>query len=65
MLTELTVNYNQLSNEITCDGIKILGVKNGPILLPMLNSTVLNLQEKSFAKFNNLKCKVRKYLIIK
>ncbi|XP_016664607.1 uncharacterized protein LOC107885467 [Acyrthosiphon pisum] len=57
----ISVSYNKLSNGLTCDGIKILGVKNGPILLPILNTAVVKLQEKSFTKFNNLKCKVRKY----
>ncbi|XP_016657076.1 fatty acid synthase isoform X4 [Acyrthosiphon pisum] len=54
---DISVNYNKLSNEVTCDGIKILGVKNAPISLPILNSVVVKVQEKSFTKFNNLKCK--------
>eukprot|EP00102_Acyrthosiphon_pisum_P019878 XP_016657088.1 PREDICTED: fatty acid synthase-like [Acyrthosiphon pisum] len=56
---DISVNYNKLSNEVTCDGIKILGVKNAPISLPILNSVVVKVQEKSFTKFNNLKCKVQ------
>lgn len=64
-LTDISVNYNKLSNEVTCDGIKIFGVKNGTISLPIINSAAMKLQEKSFTKFNNLKCKVRKYLTMK
>jgi len=59
LLTDISVNYNKVTHELTCDGIRIIGVKNGPILLPILNSTVGKLQEKSFTKFNSLKCKVR------
>ncbi|CAI6347084.1 unnamed protein product [Macrosiphum euphorbiae] len=54
---DISVNYNKLSNEVTCDGVKIFGVKNGTISLPIINSAVVKLQEKSFTKFNNLKCK--------
>lgn len=54
----ISVHYNKLTNEVTCDGVKIIDVKNGPISLPILNNVVLKLQEKSFTKFNYLKCKV-------
>jgi len=65
VLTDISVNYNKLTNEVTCDGIRIIGVKNGPISLSIHNSTVVKLQEKSFTKLNYLKCKVRIiYLII-
>lgn len=64
MLTDIDVNYNKVTNEVTCDGIKIKGVKNGSISLPVLKSTVVKLQAKSFTKFNYLKCKVCEYLSI-
>ncbi|XP_029343545.1 fatty acid synthase [Acyrthosiphon pisum] len=53
----ISVSYNKLSNGLSCDGIKILGIKNGPISLPIHNTAVVKLEEKSFNKFNNLKCK--------
>jgi len=56
--SDIRVNYNKLTNEVTCDGIKILGIKNESLLLPKLKSSEVKLQEKSFTKFNYLKCKV-------
>ncbi|KAF0755952.1 fatty acid synthase-like isoform X1 [Aphis craccivora] len=52
---DISVNYNKLTNEVTCDGIKILGIKNEPISLPKLKSLEVKLQEKSFTKLNCLK----------
>ncbi|XP_060835401.1 fatty acid synthase-like [Rhopalosiphum padi] len=54
---DISVNYNKLTNEVTCDGIKILGIKNDSISLPKLKSSEVKLQEKLFTKFNYLKCK--------
>uniref|UniRef100_A0A2H8TDM0 Fatty acid synthase n=1 Tax=Melanaphis sacchari TaxID=742174 RepID=A0A2H8TDM0_9HEMI len=54
---DISVNYNKLTNEVTCDGIKILDIKSESIPLPKLKSLEVKLQEKSFTKFNFLNCK--------
>lgn len=62
LFSDVCVNYNTATKEITCDGIKIKGVKNGHLALPITNSAVVNLQEEIFIQFNLSQCKVIFYL---
>lgn len=47
-----------MTNEITCDGIKISGIKYGFIDLPKLKSVDVQFEEQIFYQLNNSKCKV-------
>lgn len=52
------VNYNMNTNEITCDGVKIIGIRNEPIALSNVTVTVGKLDEQIFIHYNHSICKV-------
>jgi len=47
-----------ITNEITCDGVKICDVKNEPITISKLKSAEIKLEEQQFTSFNSSKFKV-------
>lgn len=59
------MNYNSVTKEITCNGVKISDVKYGPVIIPDLVSAVVKLEEQTFIQFKNSKCKVIFKLIFK
>lgn len=52
------MNYNLLTKEIKCDGVHILRIKNAPFVLSKIESKNIELEEKSFVSFKQLRCKV-------
>lgn len=58
LYTDIYVNYNIVTNEITCNGVKIADVKYSPLTLPILKSSLVTLEEQTFVQFNNSKCNV-------
>lgn len=57
-LLDVYVNYNTVTNEITCNGVQISDVKNGPIMISKFKSAMVKLEEQTFVNLNDLKCKV-------
>lgn len=55
---DVFVNYNIVTNEITCDGIIITGVRNEPIELRNVEIAVGKLEEQKFIHYNHSICKV-------
>lgn len=56
----MLVDYNKLTKEITCNGIKMSGVVNAPI--PNGNSTVVKLEEQRFVHFDDSNCEVNIFI---
>lgn len=50
-----------MTKEIKCVGVLISQIKNAPILLPETESKNIELEEKAFIPFNQLRCKVILY----
>lgn len=58
IFSDINVSYNILTKEITCDAVKIIDVKNDPLILSELGFTDIKLEEKAFVQFDKKKCGV-------
>lgn len=58
MISDVLVNFNSVTKEITCAGIKISNIKTCPVKLTKINSLITQIEENIFIKFNDTKCKV-------
>lgn len=55
---DIYVDYNIVTKEITCNGVKITDVKYNSLKFPRHKSFVVTLEEQTFIQFNHSKCKV-------
>lgn len=58
IVSDVFVDYNKVTKEITCAGVKISDVRTCHIELPKNKSVTMKIEEQLFIKFNQLKCKV-------
>lgn len=58
MISDIFVNYNTITKEITCAGIKISDVKTRSIKLTKVKSSITRIEENAFIQFNDTKCNV-------
>lgn len=62
---DVFVDYNKVTKEITCAGVKISDVRTCPIELSKNKSFTMKIEEQKFIKFNQLESKVNKKIKIK
>jgi len=61
---DVRINYNQLTKEVTCNGVKIVNMKNGPLVLSEHKTTIVKLEEETFIQFDNLRCEVKHFIVV-
>lgn len=58
IILDLCINYNTLTKDITCCGLKISGISIGPVTLTKHASAVVKLEEQAFIHFDDFKIQV-------